>query len=157
MKKNGKHRSVTQNYIDLSDFLAAARSLLGLLYTVITAALIVSCMMYVFFDIIPVKGKYNLSGEEVRVIVQVRGYCAEKDSVVVIQGSRLCAEVLDTDELKKLNGDKLQPADNELLVSISEVNGSKTVKLITQDEIEGRVVLILSPMNTFGNNFNKLL
>lgn len=143
-----KHRSVTQNYIDLSDRLAAVRSGLAFLYVVIGIALLVSCTMYVFFDIVPVKCTLSLSGEDIRAIVQVRVYKPEKDDIVILKKSRLCAKVLEDDE--KLS-------DGELAVSVSEINGSKRKTVIKTNEIEGKVRFIVSPLNRFGENAEKML
>ncbi len=159
MKKTGKHHSFTQNYIDISDALAAGRSALVLLYVVIGIALAVSCMMYIVFDIVPVKNKYD-SGENVPVecLIQVRGYELQEGDLVVLRKSRLSAVVLQTRgfALESSEEEYQGLTEDHLLVSINEVNGSKNTAAVTPDEIEGKISYVVSPMKLFGADIHKL-
>lgn len=150
------HRSVTQHYIDLTDRLAAVRSALELLYAIIGLALIVSCAMYIFYDIIPVKGAFSLNGEQVSVMVQVRGYEPQEGDIVVLRKSRLCATVLSEQERANDNRELYALQDGQLLVNVNHINGSKNVELVDTEEVEGTVRFVVFPLNRFGENINKL-
>ena len=85
MGKQHRHRSVNQNYIDLSDRLAALRSVKELVYAAIITALAVSFAMYVFFDIVPARGSFSSGTEDVSVLIQVRFYDVQEDDILVLK------------------------------------------------------------------------
>ena len=152
MKRYPQHSSVEQIYINISDTLAVFRSFIGLIYFMIAVVLVFSCIMYVFFEIIPVKGSNDVgSGDTINCLVQVRGGTPEKDDLVVLRNERLSAKIIEnvgfaSDEKYK----DYQLSDEYLLVSINEVNGSKTIAAVKPEEIEGIICFVVSTIKSFG-------
>ncbi len=158
MKKTAKHNSVTQKYIDISDTLAAGRSAIVFLYIIIGIALVVSCLMYIVFDIVPVKGSYSMGdGETVSCIICVRGYELKKGDLVVLRGKRNAAVVVETAGVSDMDQYKdMDYPEDSLLVNIDEVNGSKELSAVQPDELEGKICYVVSPMKRFGTDIHKL-
>ncbi len=158
MKREMQHSSVEQIYIDISDTLAAFRSLIGLVYFLIAVVLVFSCIMYIFFEIVPVKGTYDVgSGDSVNCLVQLHGSTPEKGDLVVLKKQGLSARIVEdkgfsTDEKYK----DYQLSDEYLLVSINEVNGSRTLAAVKPEEIKGKIVFVVSPIKYFGTPPDKL-
>lgn len=157
MNRRQKHRSVTQNYIDLTDFLAALRSVKELVYAVIITALIVSCAMYVLYDIVPVKGVFSGDTEEVSVLIQVRGYDLQEDDVVVLKKGRNCATVLSQREKQKLPGQGTAENNDLIAVRVNSAGKSQDIRLVSSSAVEGKIGFVVFPLNRFGEDVRKLL
>ena len=156
MKKRRRHGSVTQTYIDLTDRLAAMRSVKELIFTAIIIALAVSCAMYVLFDIVPVKGSFSKSTEEVSVLIHVRWYQLEEDDVIVLKKGRLCATVLSEKEKRTIPGISSSEDDSLVPVRINKSDGGSNIRLVEPSEIEGKISFVVFPLNRFGEDIRKL-
>lgn len=156
MRKRFRHRSVNQNYIDLSDRLAALRSVKELVYAAIITALIVSFAMYVFFDIVPARGVFSKEAEDVSVLIHVRFYGVQEDDIVILKKGRLYATVMSSEEKYTIPGQSTVNDDEKIPVLINSRNGSKTVRLVSPDEIEGKVGFVVFPLKRFGEDIRKL-
>lgn len=156
MGKQHRHRSVNQNYIDLSDRLAALRSVKELVYAAIITALAVSFAMYVFFDIVPARGSFSSGTEDVSVLIQVRFYDVQEDDILVLKKGRLCAAVMSPEKKLIIPGQNPDGEDDRIPVMINNQNGSKQLRLVSPGEIEGKIGFVVFPLNRFGEDIRKL-
>ena len=140
MKKIVKHRSKTQYYIDISDRLAAARSAFGLVYVLIIAVLVFSCVFNCFYKVIPVRDAGEQ--EEVSVVVRYRGFSVSKGDFVKLRGAG-CAYV---------TGVCNDPGDDYGFTAVSEGPEGPKERHYSFPDAEGEIRLILFPLERMGED-----
>ena len=140
MKKVVKHRSKTQYYIDISDRLSAARSAYGLLYVLIIAVLIFSCVFNCFYRVVPVRD----AGEqdEVSVLVRYRGYSVSKGAFIKLRSGG-CAYVTDVCHI---------PGDDYGFRAVAEGEKGPEERQYGFPDAEGEIRMILFPLERMGED-----
>ena len=145
MKIGKKRISAEQYFNDMSDTLAAFRSVLGWIFFVIAVFLAFTCIFNLFYQILPLDGVYIKGYSSVDVLTEKNvGTLSAGDVVLVKKGSGyVCAEVKDVYG----NGSKVP----EGFVMVSS-NYGKNRECVSYDSIRGKVSCIVYPSLCFGED-----
>ncbi len=156
MKHAKKHHSIMQNYIDLSDRLAAFRSALGFVYVIIAAVLIFTCLFHAFFAVKQME-HIRLKGSETEVVVSKRKNTPEKGDVILLKNGEVCKVLAAGGEVFTQGGISIEIDEGLILVAVPNDDGSASNKMISEEDTDGKIYFIIAPLSCFGDDPGKLL
>ncbi|MBQ8133247.1 MAG: hypothetical protein IJ192_02380 [Clostridia bacterium] len=156
MKHAKKHHSVMQNYIDLSDRLAAGRSALGFIYVFIAAILIFTCFFHAFF-VVKQMENIRLKGNETEVIVSRRRTAPGKGDIILLKNGEVCKVLAASGEVFVQGGIGMEIDEGLILVAVPNDDGSASNKIVSEEDTDGKIYFIIAPLSCFGDDPGKLL
>ena len=156
MKHAKMHHSVMQNYIDLSDCLAVGRSALGFIYVVIAAVLIFTCFFHAFFAVKQMEN-IRLKGNETEVVVSRRRTAPEKGDIILLKNGEVCKVLVAGGEEFMQGGITMEIEEGLILVAVPNEDGSVSNKTVPEEDADGKIYFIISPLSCFGDDPERLL